>query len=136
MICAYAVIPAYEKTSVPGASGQTFVNYWLHNGFISIDSKKMSKSLGNFFTVREAADAYGYDTIRMFMLMAHYRSPLNYSSEVLEQSKAALERLKTARANLEFFIKNGSSGEIEREDVANIESYKKQFTDATPLLTD
>ena len=88
--------------------GSQFVRYWLHNGFISVDSKKMSKSLGNFFTVREAAEAYGYENIRMFMLMSHYRSPLNYSGETLVQSKTALDRLKTARGTLEFIAKNGS----------------------------
>ncbi|MCL2368008.1 MAG: cysteine--tRNA ligase, partial [Oscillospiraceae bacterium] len=74
-------------------NGCKFTNYWLHNGFLSIDSKKMSKSLGNFFTVREAAEAYGYDAIRMFMLMSHYRSPLSYSGEIVMQAKAGLERL-------------------------------------------
>ena len=78
-----------EIAQSEAANGCKFVNYWLHNGFINIDNKKMSKSLGNFFTVREAAAVYGYDCIRMFMLMSHYRSPLNYSGEILMQAKAA-----------------------------------------------
>ena len=90
----------------------------------------MSKSLGNFFTVREAAQAYGYDCIRMFMLMSHYRSPLNYSGEILMQAKAALERLTTAKQNLDFFVKNGRDGELSAEDAAFVESlgkYREKF---------
>ena len=104
------VFPHHENeiAQSEGCNGKQFVRYWVHNGFISIDSKKMSKSLGNFFTVREAAEAYGYENIRMFMLMSHYRSPLNYSGDILVQSKSALERLKTAKATLEFIAENGS----------------------------
>ena len=91
-----------EIAQSEAANGCKFVNYWVHNGFISIDNRKMSKSLGNFFTVREAAEAYGYETIRMFMLMSHYRSPLNYSGEILIQAQNALARLKTARENMVF----------------------------------
>ncbi len=98
-----------EIAQSEGASGVPFVRYWLHNGFLSIDNKKMSKSLGNFFTVREAAEAYGYENIRMFMLMSHYRSPLNYSVEILLQARGALERLKTARANLQFLSENAAA---------------------------
>ena len=120
-----------EIAQSEAANGQTFVNYWLHNGFISIDSKKMSKSLGNFFTVREAAEAYGYDAIRMFMLMAHYRSPLNYSAEILEQSKAALERLRTARANLEFFAVNGGEeSPDDAEKLSGLERFRNSFIEA------
>ena len=107
-----------------------FVNYWLHNGFISIDNRKMSKSLNNFFTVRDAAVAYGYDCLRMFMLMSHYRSPLNYSAESLLQAKAALTRLTTAKENLEFFIKNGMKHSLSAEESAFTESlseYKTRF---------
>ena len=107
-----------------------FVNYWLHNGFINVDNKKMSKSLGNFFTVREAAAVYGYDCIRMFMLMSHYRSPLNYSGEILMQAKAALERLRTAKSNLEFFIANGHDGELSETDAAfvqGLDQYREKF---------
>ena len=114
-----------EIAQSEAANGCKFVNYWLHNGFISIDNKKMSKSLGNFFTVREAAAAYGYDAIRMFMLMSHYRSPLNYSGEILIQAKAALERLDTAHKNLEFFIKNGRDGDMSEAEKAVIESLEK-----------
>ena len=119
-----------EIAQSEAANGCKFVNYWLHNGFINIDNKKMSKSLGIFFTVREAAAAYGYDCIRMFMLMSHYRSPLNYSGEILMQAKAALERLRTAKNNLEFFIANGRDGELSEADaafVAGLDQYREKF---------
>ena len=119
-----------EIAQSEAANGCKFVNYWLHNGFINIDNKKMSKSLGNFFTVREAAAVYGYDCIRMFMLMSHYRSPLNYSGEILMQAKAALERLRTARSNLEFFIANGRDGAMSEADAAfvqGLDQYREKF---------
>ena len=109
--------------------GSQFVRYWIHNGFISIDSKKMSKSEGNFFTVREAANAYGYENIRMFMLMSHYRSPLNYSGDILVQSKQALERLKTAKGTLEFLVENGSDAMKESEEafIGSLPRYRERF---------
>ena len=117
-----------EIAQSEAANGCKFVNYWLHNGFINIDNRKMSKSLGNFFTVREAAEVYGYDCIRMFMLMSHYRSPLNYSGEILNQAAAALERLRTTKANLEFYAKNGGDGELtETEQVNGLEKYRARF---------
>ncbi|HHU22860.1 MAG TPA: cysteine--tRNA ligase [Clostridiales bacterium] len=122
-----------EIAQSEAATGKKFVNYWMHNGFISIDNKKMSKSLNNFFTVREAAEAYGYDAIRMFMLMSHYRSPLNYSGEVLEQAKSALERLRNAKANLEFFIENGGDSGLspaEEEFVSGLDKYRQRFIEA------
>lgn len=126
------IFPHHENeiAQSEAANGCKFVNYWLHNGFINIDNKKMSKSLGNFFTVREAAAVYGYDCIRMFMLMSHYRSPLNYSGEILMQAKAALERLRTARSNLEFFIANGRDGAMSEADAAfvqGLDQYREKF---------
>ena len=116
-----------EIAQSEAANGCEFVHYWLHNGFINIDNKKMSKSLGNFFTVREAAAAYGYDCIRMFMLMSHYRSPLNYSGEILMQAKNALDRLNTAKKNLEFFMANGKDGELTEEKLR--EAKRMEFPD-------
>ena len=126
------IFPHHENeiAQSEAANGCTFVNYWLHNGFISVDNKKMSKSLNNFFTVRDAAGAYGYDAIRMFMLMSHYRSPLNYSGEILVQAKSALERLSTARANLDFFAANGVEGEMtdaEKAFAEGLDRYRKRF---------
>ena len=121
-----------EIAQSEAANGCKFVHYWLHNGFINIDNKKMSKSLGNFFTVREAAEAYGYDCIRMFMLMSHYRSPLNYSGEILMQAKAALERLRPAKSNLDFFAANGKDGAMtdsEAAFAAGLDRYRTKFDD-------
>jgi cysteinyl-tRNA synthetase len=82
----------------------TFARYWMHNGFLNIDDRKMSKSLGNFFTVRQVADEIGYEPIRYFMLSAQYRTQLNFTMEIMEQCKLSLERLYTCRDNLEFAI--------------------------------
>lgn len=126
------VFPHHENeiAQSEAANDCKFVNYWVHNGFISVDNKKMSKSLGNFFTVREAAEAYGYDAIRMFMIMSHYRSPLNYSGEILMQAKNALERLSTSKANLEFFKKNGKDGDMTEEEkqfIGSLSNYRDRF---------
>ncbi|NLW79078.1 MAG: cysteine--tRNA ligase [Ruminococcaceae bacterium] len=94
------------------ANHQTFARYWMHNGFLNIDDRKMSKSLGNFSTVRQVAEQIGYEPIRYFMLSAHYRSPLNFTMDILEQCKTSLERLYTCRENLAFAIDNaGDTGE-------------------------
>ena len=91
----------------------------------------MSKSLGNFFTVRDAAAAYGYENIRMFMLMSHYRSPLNYSGEALTHAKNALERLKQARKNLLFVKENGREGEIDEAGLdKKLEVYRSRYIEA------
>ena len=100
-----------EIAQSEGGNGCTFVNYWMHNGFIDVDHVKMSKSLGNFFTVREVAEKYGYEPIRYLMLSAHYRSPFNYSVESIEQSIASLERLYNCRKHLKFAIENARGGE-------------------------
>ena len=88
------------------ANGCTFARYWMHNGFLNIDNHKMSKSAGNFFTVRELAQVYGYEPIRYFMLSAQYRSPLNYTQELLEDCRKSLERLYTCRDNLDFVLES------------------------------
>jgi len=129
------IFPHHENeiAQSEAANGCKFVNYWMHNGFISIDNRKMSKSLGNFFTVREAAEVYGYAPIRMFMLSAHYRSPLNYSGESLMQAKSALERLETARDNFSFIAANGAQGDMlpaEAEMAAKLGKYIEKFDEA------
>lgn len=90
------------------ANDATFARYWMHNGFLNIDDRKMSKSLGNFFTVREVAEKIGYEPIRYFMISAHYRTPINFTMDILEQCKTSLERLYTCRDNLDFSIENAS----------------------------
>lgn len=115
------------------ANGCTFANYWLHNGFLTIDNQKMSKSLNNFFMVRDAAEQFGYETIRMFMLSAHYRTPLNYSAESLTMNKTSLERLYEARNNMEFRMDKASGDQMttaEAEKMAQIAVYKDNFKKA------
>ena len=87
-------------------NGKPFARYWLHNGYINIDNKKMSKSLGNFFTVREIAEEFGYLPIRHFILSSHYRSPINFSREIISQSASALERIFNCADDVAFFLKN------------------------------
>ena len=96
-------------------NGVPFARYWLHNGFLNIDNRKMSKSLGNFFTVREIGEKYDLQVLRMFMLSAHYRSPLNFSAELMEASKNSLERIINAVSNLNHLLGN-ASGELTEEE--------------------
>ena len=115
------------------ANGCTFANYWLHNGFLTIDNEKMSKSKGNFFMVREAAEVYGYETIRMFMLSAQYRSPLNYSEESLMMAKNSLARLYTAAENLQFLLDHQTGDtmtEAEQAKADSFDQYRQKFIDA------
>lgn len=107
-----------------------FANYWLHNGYINVDNKKMSKSLNNFFTVRDVAKEFPYIVIRFFMLSAHYRNPINFSHELLTQAQTGLERIETCIKNMEFLSKSAPNGEI-GEDIKNaLDGFKKQFMDA------
>lgn len=110
------------------ANGVPFANYWLHNGHINVDNHKMSKSAGNFFTVRDAAAVYGYETIRFFMLSAHYRSPINYSADILLSAKSGLERLYTTQNNLHFEIKNAKlSKKQDGEDITPFAAFREKF---------
>ncbi len=109
------------------ANGCAFSNYWMHNGYINVDNRKMSKSLNNFFTVRDVAKEYGYEPIRYFLISSHYRSPINYSTEIIEQAKNALERLYTCRDNLDFALKNASEG---GSVPSFLESHKNAFIEA------
>ena len=114
------------------ATGCTLARFWLHNGHINVDNKKMSKSAGNFFLVRDAAGKYGYKAVRFFLLSSHYRSPINYSDDILAQAVAAVERINNCIANIEFVSKN-ASGELndrERESIEFITAKKQSFIDA------
>jgi len=114
-------------------SGKTFSNYWVHNGYININNEKMSKSKGNFFTVRDISKQYDLEIVRFFMLSAHYRNPVNFSDEMLNQAKAGLERLYNAKEKLEFTISNlseSSMKDCEKELVNELESYKTKFINA------
>ena len=106
----------------------TFSNYWMHNGFITVDNTKMSKSLGNFFTVRDVAEKYGYEPIRFLMISAHYRSPINYSYDAIEQCKASLARLYTCRDSLDFANENATVQENAEKDTAVFEFIKAHET--------
>ncbi len=119
-----------EIAQSEAANGCQFANYWLHNAFLNIDNKKMSKSLGNFFTVRDAAGVYGYEAIRFFMLSAHYRSPINYSQDSLESASAALERLRNSENNMQFLIENGNEAPLsdaQKEILSGFDKYREKF---------
>ena len=113
-------------------NGAPFAKYWMHNGFITVDKVKMSKSLGNFFTVRDVADQYGYEPIRYLMISCQYRSPINYSFDAIEQCKASLERLYTCRNNMDFALQNAvdAAGEKDAEIIAAIDTKKDKFIEA------
>lgn len=111
-------------------SGKTFARFWMHNGYINIDNKKMSKSLNNFFTVRDVANVYGYEPIRYLMLASHYRSPINYSKEVIEQCIASLDRLYSCRKNLDFLISYSEVGNISEELKGQFLKNKEEFISA------
>lgn len=93
-----------EIAQTSGATGKPYVRYWMHNGFINIDNEKMSKSKGNFFTVRDISKEFDLEAVRLFMLSAHYRSPINFSRELIEAAASSLERLYTARDQLAFLL--------------------------------
>lgn len=106
------------------ANGVPFAHYWLHNGYINVDNKKMSKSLNNFFTVRDVAKEFDYPVIRFFMLSAHYRNPINFSHDLLCQAKAGLERITTCASNLEFLL---SGMDSDAECTAASESFENEL---------
>lgn len=128
------VFPHHENEIAQSecANGCTFANYWMHNGYINVDNVKMSKSLGNFKTVREIANVYGYEVIRYFLISSHYRSPINYSLDIIDQCKSALERLYTCRDSLDFAIKNAAeeTKENDAELIAELDKRREQFITA------
>lgn len=128
------VFPHHENEVAQSecCTGKPYSNYWMHNGYINVDNKKMSKSLNNFFTVREIAEKYGYESIKYMMLSAHYRSPINYNLAIIEQCKSALDRLHNCRDNLDFAIENAVTEITENEDflIPILEKRKAQFIEA------
>ena len=111
-------------------TGKPFANYWMHNGMINIENKKMSKSEGNFFTVREIGEEYDLEVLRFFLLSSHYRSPMNFSKQNMEQAKSGLERLYSGKRNIENLIKNSEcieQKEDEKEIIAVIDSLEEKF---------
>lgn len=114
-------------------NGHTFARYWMHNGYINVDGEKMSKSLGNFFTVRDISNKYDLGLVRFFLLATQYRNPVNFSDTVLEQAKAGLERLTNARDNAEFILGNLADSSLRDEEkdlVAGLDKYRERFIEA------
>lgn len=129
------IFPHHENeiAQSEAANGKEFAKYWLHNGFLNIDNRKMSKSLGNFFTVREISEKYDLQVLRFFMLSAHYRSPLNFSADLMEAAKNGLDRILTAAENLRFLSANASGkpmDEKEQEMLAKTQEYVDSFESA------
>ena len=108
-------------------TGKTFANYWLHNGMITVDGTKMSKSLGNFFTVREVANVFDLEVLRFFLLSAHYRSPINYSYDAMEQTKAGLDRLYGVRDHMEQLLKGDMEAGNNADFDADVQKEKEEF---------
>lgn len=123
------IFPHHENeiAQSEAANGKTFARYWMHNGFLNIDNKKMSKSLGNFFTVRDIAEKYDLQVLRFFMLSAHYRSPLNFSADLMEAAKNGLDRILTCVENLNFMLKN-AQGELSDEEKKLLDEAKGYIT--------
>lgn len=129
------VFPHHENEIAQSecCNGKTFARYWLHNAFLNIDNRKMSKSLGNFFTVREISEKYDLQVLRFFMLSAHYRSPLNFSAELMESSSNALERIKNAVSNLKYLLDSAAEGEMteaENAEMTAVMAFESKFDEA------
>lgn len=129
------VFPHHENEIAQSecCNGKDFAKYWLHNAFLNIDNRKMSKSLGNFFTVREIGEKYDLQVLRFFMLSAHYRSPLNFSADLMEASKTSLERIITAVENLKFLLGNAAEQELyqeEKESLKQADAFAAKFDEA------
>ena len=128
------VFPHHENeiAQSEAANGKTFARYWMHNAFLNIDNKKMSKSAGNFFTVRDISEKYDLQVLRFFMLSAHYRSPLNFSADLMEAAKNGLDRIVTAAEKLRDLQKN-ATGELTESEAASLEeakSFMKKYEEA------
>ncbi|MEG1459213.1 MAG: cysteine--tRNA ligase [Acetivibrio sp.] len=122
------IFPHHENeiAQSEAANGKTFSKYWMHNGFLNIDNKKMSKSEGNFFTVREIGEEYPYEVLRFFMLSgAHYRMPLNFSRELMESAKNGLERIENCIKNVKSFLKNPEIREANQDEKEILEQMKQ-----------
>ncbi len=129
------VFPHHENeiAQSEACNGKVFSKYWLHNAFLNIDNRKMSKSLGNFFTVREIGEKYDLQVLRFFMLGAHYRSPLNFSAELMEASKKSLDRIVTAAENLKHLLSTAAGGTMTESELAHYEAteeFVKKFDEA------
>lgn len=126
------IFPHHENeiAQSEACNGKPFARYWLHNGFININNEKMSKSKGNFFTVRDIVKHFDYEVIRFFLLSAHYRSPINFSDALLEQAQSALNRIYECRDNLNFLLSNTQNDAFDEEIYRDIEVYRSKFIEA------
>ncbi|NLP46396.1 MAG: cysteine--tRNA ligase [Epulopiscium sp.] len=129
------VFPHHENeiAQSEAANGKPFANYWIHNRFLNVDNRKMSKSLGNFFTVRDVSKEFPYEVIRFFMLSAHYRSPINFSRELMESAKNGLERIKTSLSNMQHVIDHSLPKSLTVEEEKRVEEipiFRKKFEKA------
>ena len=129
------IFPHHENeiAQSEAANGKEFAKYWMHNGFLNIDNKKMSKSVGNFFTVRDISEKYDLQVLRFFMLSAHYRSPLNFSADLMEAAGNGLDRIVTSVSNLNFLLDNASDRAMTEEEqqlVKEAEGYITKFDEA------
>jgi cysteinyl-tRNA synthetase len=123
------IFPHHENeiAQSEAATGKPFANYWLHNGFINIDNQKMSKSKGNFFTVRDILADYDAEVLRFFMMTAHYRKPVNFSDELLNNAKKGLDRIYTCLSSLEYEKKNAEDGKVDENIKAKMQDSIKDF---------
>ena len=122
-----------EMAQSEAATGKPFVRYWIHNGFVTVNREKMSKSLGNFFTVREIYEKYSPDVVRLFLVSQYYRSPMDFSDDKLEEARKSLERFRNALDNIEFLLKGLKAGEktsLPRKEDTNLSEAKKKFVTA------
>ncbi|MBD5513367.1 MAG: cysteine--tRNA ligase [Lachnospiraceae bacterium] len=129
------IFPHHENeiAQSEAANGKEFAKYWLHNGFLNIDNKKMSKSAGNFFTVRDISEKYDLQVLRFFMLSAHYRSPLNFSADLMEAAKNGLDRIVTSVSNLNFLMEKAADAPMTGEEqqlFKEAETYITKFDEA------
>lgn len=126
------IFPHHENeiAQSEAANGKPFARYWLHNGFLTIDNEKMSKSLGNFFTVRDVVAQFPYEVIRYFLLSAHYRSPINFADELLKQAQNGLDRLYECKESLKFQLSLPTTHEDTAESILDWSSYQKRFEEA------
>lgn len=123
------IFPHHENeiAQSEAANGVPFSKYWMHNAFLNIDNKKMSKSLGNFFTVRDISNEYDLQVLRFFMLSAHYRNPINFSRELMESAKNGLERIINSVANLKHLSDNAKQLQMTEKEVQNLEATKAMY---------
>ena len=132
------IFPHHENeiAQSEAANGKEFARYWMHNGFLNIDNRKMSKSLGNFFTVREISEKYDLQVLRFFMLSAHYRSLLNFSAELMEAAKSGLERIVNSASNLKFLVQNSSAEKMTEEENRMFEETSEYVKDFERAMDD